>query len=196
MRNLLLASLVFASACAPKIVPAPVVTAPKFPDFMRPAVPPALANSLAADMTARGWEFLQAGDLKTAEREFSTALNVTPVFYPAEASLGYVELARADVKAALPHFDRALELHPQHNDVSALLGRAQTLLALNREGDALAAFEAALAADPSQTDLVQRVEVLKFRSVEQGLARARDAVHAAADRSRAHARLPLSVADQ
>ena len=178
MRNVLLASLVFASACAPKIVPAPVVTAPKFPDFMRPAVPPALANSLAADMTARGWEFLQAGDLKTAEGEFSTALKVTPAFYPAEASLGYVELARADVKAALPHFDHALELHPQHNDVSALLGRAQALLALNRESDALAAFEAALAADPSQTDLVQRVEVLKFRSVEQGLARARDAARA------------------
>ena len=38
-----------------------------------------------------------------------------------------------------------------------------------------AAFEAALAADPSQTELARRVEVLKFRNVEQGLARARDA---------------------
>jgi tetratricopeptide (TPR) repeat protein len=178
MRKLLLAALVFTSACAPKTVPAPVVTAPKYPDFMRPAVPPALANGIAAESASRGWAFLQAGDLKTAEREFSAALKATPAFYPAESSLGYVELARADVKAALPHFDRALELHPQHNDVSALLGRAQVLLALNRESEALAAFEAVLAADPSQTDLVQRVEVLKFRSVEQGLARARDAARA------------------
>jgi tetratricopeptide (TPR) repeat protein len=178
MRKLLLAALVVASACAPKIVPVPVVTAPKYPDFMRPSVPEALATGVAAESASRGWTFLQAGDLKTAEREFAAALNATPAFYPAEASLGYVELARADAKAALPHFDRALELHPQHNDVSALLGRARALLALNRESDALKAFEAALAADPSQTDLIQRVEVLRFRGVEQGLARARDAARA------------------
>ncbi len=40
--------------------------------------------------------------------------------------------------------------------------------ALNREADALAAFEAALAVDPSLTDLARRVEVLKFRSVGAG----------------------------
>ena len=52
------------------------------------------------------------------------------------------------------------------------------LQSLNRETEALAAFEAALAADPSQTDLARRVEVMKFRSVEQGLARAREAARA------------------
>jgi tetratricopeptide (TPR) repeat protein len=175
MRKLLLAAVVFLSACAPKIVPAPVVTAPKFPDFMRPAVPPAMADSPAAASASRGWTFLQAGDLRTAEREFAAALKAAPAFYPAEASLGYVELARKDARAALPHFDHALELHPQHNDVAALLGRGQALLALNREAEALTAFEAALATDPSQTELARRVEVLKFRHVEQGVARARDA---------------------
>ena len=39
-------------------------------------------------------------------------------------------------------------------------------------------FEAALAADPSQAELARRVEVLKFRNAEQGLARARDAARA------------------
>ena len=58
------------------------------------------------------------------------------------------------------------------------MGRGQSLLALNRESDALAAFSAALAADPSLTDLGRRVEVLKFRNAEQGLARARDAARA------------------
>src|SRR5207247_3144802 len=57
-------------------------------------------------------------------------------------------------------------------------GRAEALLALGREADALAAFEAAVAADPSQTELARRVEVLKFRGVEQGLARAREAARA------------------
>jgi tetratricopeptide (TPR) repeat protein len=177
MRKLLLAALVCASACAPKTIPAPVVTAPKFPDYVRPAVPAAFDNTVAAASASRGWAFLQAGELKTAEREFSAALKAAPAFYPAETSLGWVELARKDAKAALPHFDRALELNPQ-GDVSAYLGRGQALLALNRETDAIGAFEAALAADPSQPDLARRIEVLKFRNVEQGLARARDAANA------------------
>ena len=46
-------------------------------------------------MHDRAWTFLQAGDLKNAEREFATALKTTPAFYPAEIGLGYVELARS-----------------------------------------------------------------------------------------------------
>ncbi len=175
MRRFLFVVLVWLSACAPKTVSTPVVTAPKFPDFMRPAVPAAMANSPAAVSASRGWSFLQAGDFKAAERDFAAALKIAPAFYPAETSLGYLELARQDARTALPHFDRALELNPQHDDVAAWLGRGQSLLALNRDAEALAAFEAALAADPSQAELGRRVEVLKFRNVEQGLARARDA---------------------
>src|SRR4051812_11634515 len=178
MRTFLLAALVVVSACAPKVVPAPVVTAPKFPDFRTPAIPESMVSSVAAQLQLRGWAFLQSGDLKTAEREFAVALKTTPAFYPAETALGYVELARKDAKAALPHFDRALELAADHPDVSALLGRGESLLALNRESDALATFSAALAADPTLTDLAQRIEVLKFRNVEQGISRARDAARA------------------
>ncbi|HEX3645123.1 MAG TPA: tetratricopeptide repeat protein [Vicinamibacterales bacterium] len=178
LRKLLLVTIVFLSACAPKTVPAPVVTAPKFPEFMRPTVPPALADGPAAAAASRGWAFLQSGDFKTAEREFGSALKAQPAFYPAETSLGYLELARKDAKAALPHFDRALELNGQKDDVSAFLGRATALMALNRESEALSAFESALAADPSQTELARRVEVLRFRNVERGIARARDAARA------------------
>jgi tetratricopeptide (TPR) repeat protein len=182
MRRLPLVTIVAilgASACAVKTVPpAPAVTAPKFPEFMRPAVPAAFSSGPAAEGAARGWEFLQAGDLKNAEREFAGALKAAPGFYPAETSLGYMELARKDARAALPHFDRALELNPQHVDVSALVGRGEALLLLTRQADALASFAAAVAADPSQTDVARRVEVLRFRLVEQGLARARDAARA------------------
>jgi tetratricopeptide (TPR) repeat protein len=145
---------------------------------MRPAVPAAYAGSVAAASESRGWAFLQAGDFKNAERELAAALKAAPAFFPAETSLGYVELARKDSKAALAHFDRALELNPQRADVSTLVGRGQALIGLNREVDALAAFEAALAADPSQADLARRVEVLRFRTVEQGISRARDAARA------------------
>jgi tetratricopeptide (TPR) repeat protein len=178
MRTLLLAALVAVSACAAKVVPAPVVTAPKFPEFRIPAVPESMASGMAAQLQVRGWAFLQSGDLKTAEREFAVALKTTPEFYPAETALGYVELARKDARAALPHFDRALELAAGRPDVSALLGRGESLLALNRESDALVAFSAALDADPTLTDLGQRIEVLKFRNLERGVARAREAARA------------------
>jgi tetratricopeptide (TPR) repeat protein len=178
MRKLLFVALVCASACAPKTVPAPVVTAPRFPDYIRPAVPPAFDNSAAAESASRGWAFLQAGELRIAEHEFAAALKLAPAFYPAETSLGWMELARKDAKAALSHFDRALELNAQHGEVSAHTGRGLALLALNRDTDAIAAFESAVAADPSQTDLARRVEVLKFRNAEQGLARARTAAGA------------------
>ena len=108
MRTFLVVALVAVSACAPKVVPAPVVSAPKFPDCRTPAVPESMAASVAAQLQLRGWAFLQSGDLKTAEREFAVALKTTPEFYPAETALGYVELARKDARAALPHFDRAL----------------------------------------------------------------------------------------
>src|SRR5436305_153901 len=110
MRRLSVALLTLVSACAPKIVPTPVVTAPRFPEFVLPSVPAALAGTPAAEHESRGWAFLQTGDLKTAEREFSAALKTSSEFFPAETSLGYVELARKDPKAALLHFDRALEL--------------------------------------------------------------------------------------
>jgi tetratricopeptide (TPR) repeat protein len=176
MRRLIVVCVLLASACAPKTTPLPAVTTPKFPDFIQPAVPPAFANSAAAIGQSRGWTFLQAGDARNAEREFSAALKSAPAFYPAETSLGYVALANKDPKGALPHFDRALER--ERGDVSALVGRGQTLLALNRTDEAVAAFREAVAVDPSLTDIRQRVEVLTFRGVEQNVANARQAARA------------------
>src|ERR1044071_4447707 len=162
------------AACRPKpVVTVPVVTTPKYPDFVRPALPPSFVNSAAAVGEDRGWAYLQSGDLRSAEREFANVLRFTPTFYPAEASLGYVELARKDPKAALVRFDRARE--GRQNDAASLVGRGQALLALDRNGEAIAAFEAAVAADPSLTDISRRVEVMRFRGAEQTVERARTA---------------------
>jgi len=163
-----------AAACAPKNVPPPpVVTTPKFPEFMAPTVPAALAGSPAAGQEARGWQFLQAGDVKAAERELAITLKAAPTFYPAETALGYVDLAKKDAKTALQNFDLVLERYPSY--VPALVGKAQALLALNREADAIAAYEAAIAADPGLVDMRRSVEVLKFKVAEQNLAAARQA---------------------
>src|SRR5262245_21445710 len=59
---LLLAAVV--GACTRKtVVAVPIVTTPKYPDFLRPVVPPNLANTAAAIGQERGWAFLQTGDL-------------------------------------------------------------------------------------------------------------------------------------
>jgi tetratricopeptide (TPR) repeat protein len=170
-------SLACASACAPKTLPStPVVAWPRFPDFVAPVVPAAFAGSTLAAHEARGWTFVQAGDPRSAERELLAALNENPNFFPAETALGYVELARKDAKAALTHFDRTLKREPA--DASALVGRGQASLALNRDADALAAFKAALATDPSLVEIQRRVEVLQFRGLGQGLTAARAAARA------------------
>jgi tetratricopeptide (TPR) repeat protein len=182
MRTLLV--LVFAGlacaagACAPKVAPTPpaVVFTPKYPDFIRPPVPQELAGTTAAASYEWGWRFLQAGDLRNAEREFAGSLKASPGFYPAEAGAGYLELARNNPASALPRFDRALERQPEY--VSALVGRGEALASLNRESEAAAAFAKAAALDASLGELAVKAEVLRFRGVERDLAAARDAARA------------------
>src|SRR5579864_418010 len=173
MRRLLFALLLFVAACAPKTIPPPPATAPNFPDFIQPSIPPVYAGSPVAASQSRAWTLLQAGDLKSAEREFSLALRVVPAFGPAEDGLGYVGLAGKDAKSALPHFDRALAREPA--DVSALVGRGQALIALDRPNEALASFRSALAIDGSLSEIRQRVEVMTFRGLEADIASARAA---------------------
>jgi tetratricopeptide (TPR) repeat protein len=84
-----------------------------------------------------------------------------------------VQLAQKDAKSALVRFDRALSR--RSNYAPALAGKADALVALNREGDAIEALQAALTADPSLTDLTRRVEVLRFRAVERDVNAARQA---------------------
>jgi tetratricopeptide (TPR) repeat protein len=177
MRKAIFVALVMmAAACAPKMVPLPTVSSPRFPDFIAPVVPAEFAGTLVAENQTRGWTFLQVGDLRNAEREFTLALRTTPDFYPAEIGLGYVELADRNPKAALEHFDRALERRA--DDASALVGRGEANLALDREAEALAAFEAASAAEPTLTEIARRAEVLEFRIAEQRVADARAAAAA------------------
>jgi tetratricopeptide (TPR) repeat protein len=162
--------------CAERIVPPTVPSAPKYPDFMYPAVPAALQRAPGAERVDLGWRFLQSGDPRNALREFDAALQRNPQFYPARAGEGYAALARGDHDRALTAFDAALRGAADY--VPALVGRGQTLLAMKRDADAVAAFEAALKADPSLTDVRRRVEVLRFRTVEQVIEAARSSASA------------------
>lgn len=162
-----------AASCAPRVAPPPIVT-PAFPDFVFPEVPPGLGSRQAVELHQRAWRFLQARDFTNAEREFSGALSRTRGFYPAEAGLGYVNLAEGDFDAALQYFNRGLAVESRY--VPALVGRGEALLGLDRVGEAMASFEVALEADSSLSFLRERLQVLALRSVQENLAAARTAV--------------------
>src|SRR5262249_16387974 len=169
-----------AAACASSsttTTPLPNVSATAFPEFVQPAIPEAFGRYPAAVAGVnRGWRFLEAGDIGHAERAFPPSLRSSMGFFPAETALGYLELARKEPKAALPHFEKALAEDPRY--VSALVGGGQAFLALGRETDALFAFQSAVAVDPSLSDVRRRVEVLQFRGLGQDLSTARPAAQA------------------
>lgn len=169
------AILAIVAGCAARTVtPAPVTT-PRHPDFVFPAIPEGSAPELG-ELMQRGWQFLQGGDLRNAERDFRSALEQSPQAESPETALAYVNLARRNPDDAVGGFDRALAVAPAY--VPALIGRGQALMELEREGEALASFEAALGADPSLTDLQGRVAVLRLSATQDLLARATAAVDA------------------
>jgi tetratricopeptide (TPR) repeat protein len=164
------------SGCATRTLPPPPAEPPAYSEFLFPTVPAELQRAPGADGLDRGWRWLQSKNLANAETEFAATLKRTPGFYPAQAGLGYVAIARERFEAAISTFDAALETAPQY--VPALVGRGQSLLALGREEEALAAFESALATDGSLADVRQRVEVLRFRNLQAVIERARAAAAA------------------
>jgi len=164
------------AACASRVAPPAVPAVNKYPDFVYPTVPAALQQTPGAEHIEPGWRFLQSGDTRNAAREFQAAIKRNPRFYPAQAGDAYAALARGDHPRALSAFDAALRDSSAY--VPALIGRGQTLLQMKRDVDALAAFESALAVDGTLADVRRRVEVLRFRSVEQVIDAARSAAAA------------------
>lgn len=169
--GVLLASLLAGCATrAPLMPPAP--TTLRYPEFIYPAVPEG-TEAMQGTRIERGWRYLQADDARTAEREFAAALQLQPSFHPAETGLGYVELAERNARNAVERFERALQASAAYTP--ALIGRGQALLELGRDGEALVSFEEAVKADPSLTELQSRIDVLRFRAVQENLARAKTA---------------------
>ena len=171
-RALVVGLVVLAAACAAKAPPAPPSVAnPKYPDYVVPGVPRGVGTPAAVERHVAGWGWLQNGDLRAAERNFAAALKQSASFYPAEVGLGYVALAHKKPKDALLHFDRAVVLNPRY--APALGGRAEALLALGQEKEALQSLDAALQADASLTGLRTRMDVLRFRGQQQDIESAR-----------------------
>lgn len=167
-----------AAGCTNKPVVAPAATAgaPKYPDYVFPAVPAGLGATDVAGRQAAAWQSLQSGDAKAADREFAAILKQSPAFYPAEAGLGYAALARRDAAAATSHFEKALAANATY--APALAGKGDALAAEGRSDVAIEAYQSALSADASLTPLKARIDALKFRSAQDLVANARKAADA------------------
>ena len=174
-RILIAVAAVWLAACAMKTIPAQP-TAPKYPDFVYPAVPQTQQNTPAASAIDTGWRFLQNDNLRDADRAFSAAMKRNRSFYPALVGEGWVALARGNRDRALMDFDAALAIDRRY--VPALIGRGQALLAQKKDEEALTAFENALAIDATLSDVRRRVEVLRFRRVQDLIDRAHAASRA------------------
>ena len=163
------------AGCAAR-VPPPAGGPPAHPDFVYPSVPATLQGGAAARHHELGWQYLQADDASHARDEFGSALKSTPAFFPAMAGQGYVALATGRHAQALEAFDATLERVETY--APALVGKGQALLALERPDEAATAFEAAAAADPSLSELRDRVAVLRLRGLQDQIDRARAAATA------------------
>jgi tetratricopeptide (TPR) repeat protein len=173
---LLVLAATLAGACSRAVAP-PVVTTPRYPDYMFPALaePDPRQADLVSDHDA-AWRWFQAGDLGRADTGFQSVLKRSPQFYPSETALGYLDLARKNFPGAVERFDRVLQSAAGY--VPAIVGRGEALLAQSREPEALAAFEAAVKLDPQLQSIARRVEVLRARALQENVASARRAAQA------------------
>ena len=167
---------ILAAACARTVAP-PVVTAPRYPDYIFPTLSqpdPKQAELLREHDAA--WRWFQAGDFARAETGFLAVLKRSPQFYPSDTALAYLDFARKNLELAEQRFERVLQSNPGY--VPALVGRGEALLALSREPEALVVFESALKVDPQLQTIERRVEVLRARAQQENVAAARKAAQA------------------
>lgn len=154
-----------AACAASSPPPPPASTAPRYPDYPTPVVPPTLRVTVTtrqAQQTA--WQRLQAGDLRGAERDFAAILRLAPDFYPAQTGLGFVRLAERQNKQAGARFAAAIAQNDRY--LPAWRGQAEAQLAQGDQAGAIASLGRALAIDPDQDALRNRLELLQFRQVQ------------------------------
>lgn len=181
---LAVAGLVAGCASAP---PAPTrPTAPRFAEYPPPEIPAAV-NAPAA-LRARheaAWQRLQSGDIRRATQEFTAILKTTPTFYPAAAGLGFAYLADRNFRLAEPRFAAVVTENDRY--LPGWIGRADALIGLGRDEEAIDALERVVALDPKRETARTRLDLLRFR-VTQSLIEA-------ARRARAARRYDAAVAD-
>jgi tetratricopeptide (TPR) repeat protein len=147
-------------------VPPPAVL--RYPAYPMPAIPGTLdASAAVRTRHENAWNRLQSGDVRGATRDWSQLLNQAPDFYPAQVGLGFVHLATGDYDDAAARF--AVALGADETYLPAWVGRAEALLGLEREAEAVEAMERVLALDPSRESVRTRLELVRFRLTQSSI---------------------------
>jgi tetratricopeptide (TPR) repeat protein len=113
-------------------------------------------------------------DQQEVEKEYEAALAANPLDEKSECRLGDIAFRQSNLKAALDHFSRAVDLAP--NDSDANLGLGKTLTALHQPDKAMPLLERAVKAEPYSAVAHYRL-ALAYRAA----GRAEDANHELAE---------------
>lgn len=173
--SILTVALLAGAACAPKTAappPLPVSGAPRYPEYVKPSIAADLLQTEAGRNVDSAWAYLVAGDLRTAERLNNLGLRARPNIAAGRTTAAYIALARQDGRA-LALFTSIADASP--NDASVLVGKGLALEAAERKAEAAEAFRAALAIDPTLTDIARRVDVFTLTDLQGQLTNARQA---------------------
>lgn len=138
-------------------------------------------NAMTHNLRAR--TLLTRKDAQGARQSFEKALAVSPVFFPAAASLAALDLAEQKPEAARKRFESILAADPKH--IQALLALAELRAANNGTPDEVAGLIGkAVSANPTESAprlaLIQHY--LKAKDNKKAMAAANDAITAMPDK--------------
>ena len=103
-------------------------------------------DSHAQELLDEGMTRRAAHDLTGAIKAFDALVDYCPDYAEGYNQRAFANFIRRDYAAALPDLDRALDLSPRH--LGAMTGRAMTLMALERPGEAAVILRRALDLNP------------------------------------------------
>ena len=106
-----------------------------------------------------GTNAMAAQDFKTALADFTKMIEIAPDFAEGWNKRATVLWLLGDYEGSLADVDKTLALEPRH--FGALWGLGAMDAALDREEDAIAAFEKALAVNPHMDGVSEQIEALK-----------------------------------
>ena len=165
--------------CAKKPATLPSVPgAPRFADFVFPAGASGAGRPRPSGIAiGRRVALLQAGDARAADRGFSARSQGIARVLSRRPRASATRRWRGRTR---PRRAGALRSRAEREPDLCAGARRQgrSAAGLGRHDAALEAFQAALAADPALTSLRSRVDVLKFRGVQQHIESARKAAEA------------------
>jgi tetratricopeptide (TPR) repeat protein len=115
---------------------------------MEPGASPASSTLSSPASTASAWKDFDAGNLAASQATFERFTQEHPSDPAGHFGLGRVTLAQGHREEAIGHFQRAIALDNASAAHWAYLGTAQ--LQLEKNADAVASLQKALALDPKQ----------------------------------------------